>query len=90
MRRRSQTASAVNDRCVDNRIFVSGLRIANDGVAVMVKASELPSKGRGFDSRRFHFHVTTLGNLFAHKHVLLPGSRVQTYGSVTIVIAIQL
>ena len=33
---------------------------------VMVKALDLWSRGRGFESRPFHFHVTTLGKLFTH------------------------
>ena len=32
----------------------------------MVRALDLRLRGRRFDSRPFHFHVTTLGKLFTH------------------------
>ena len=35
-------------------------------VYVMVRALARDKKGRGFDSRPFHFQVTTLGKLFTH------------------------
>ena len=41
---------------------------------VMVRVLARNTKGRGFDSRSFHFQLTTLGKLF-HTHVpLLPSS----------------
>jgi len=33
---------------------------------VMVSVLARDTKGRGFDSRPFHFQVTTLGKLFTH------------------------
>jgi len=44
----------------------------------MVRASD--SKGRGFDSRPFRFHVTTLGKLFTQMHVTKQYDSVQVKG----------
>ena len=32
----------------------------------MIRVLARDTKGRGFDSRPFHFHETTLGELFTH------------------------
>ena len=38
----------------------------HNGGCVMVRVLARETKGRGFDSRPFHFQVTTLGKLFTH------------------------
>jgi len=48
-------------RLVNNFVW---LNVWPGGVMVRVLARDM--KGRGFDSRPFHFQVTTLGKLFTH------------------------
>jgi len=45
----------------------------------MVKVLACDATGRGFDSRPFHFQVTTLGKLFTHTHVPLSPSSIIWY-----------
>ena len=47
-------------------------------VIAVVRASDLQSRGPGFDFQPFHFHVTTLSKLFTHTytHLLSPSSRI--------------
>jgi len=47
-------------------LYPSSSQILTTPLMVSVLARD--TRGRGFDSRPFHFHVTTLGKLFTHMH----------------------
>ena len=55
--------------------------VSQEPGGVMVSALARDTEGRGFDSRSFHFQVTTLGKLFTHTHVPLSPSSIIWYPS---------
>ena len=56
----------IDVRCYESLVFITHhLCVWPGGVMVRVLARD--TKGRRFDSRPFHFQVTTLGKLFTHK-----------------------